>query len=469
MQLDEFRKEGHRLIDWLSDYYENIRSYSVKAKIKPGNIYNQLPLLAPEEGEEFGNIWKDFLEKIMPGITHWQHPHFHAYFPANTSYPSILAEIIVSGLAPQCMIWETSPAAAELEEKVLDWLKNALPLGADWHGVIQDTASTATLCALLSAREKSNAFQTNLTGLNHNLWRVYCSPEAHSSVDKAMRISGLGSHNLVKVPSDNRQSLDPVILQTLIESDLRQGLKPLAVVAAVGTTSTLAADNLARISKITSYFKLWLHVDAAYAGIGCLLPEYHHLLHGVQTADSIVINAHKWMFTNFDCSLYYVKDRETLIKTFTILPEYLKTATLGQVNDYRDWGIQLGRRFRALKLWFVVRSMGLDKINKIIRQQILWTNWLEQELRQSHDLDIVIPARMNVLCFRWKHPQGKATDEMLNTYNQERLNRLNSAGKLYLTHTKLNGLVTIRLVLGQTYLTAQDVREIPALLKASVS
>lgn len=468
MQLDEFRAKGHFLIDWLADYYENIRAYPVKANSQPGQIYNQLPNSCPDEGEEFETIWKDFGQKIMPGITHWQHPHFHAYFPANTSYPSILGEIVIAGLAPQCMIWDTSPAGAELEEKVLDWLKRVLPLGDDWHGVIQDTASTATLCALLSAREKATAFQTNKTGINHNLWRVYCSPEAHSSVDKAMRISGLGSNNLIKVPTDDRQSMDLSRLRSLIESDVRQGFKPLALIAAIGTTGTLAVDTLANISKLTDHFQLWLHVDAAYAGVGCILPEYHHLLTGVQAADSIVINAHKWLFTNFDCSLYYVKDRDTLIKTFSILPEYLRTATLGQVNDYRDWGIQLGRRFRALKLWFVIRSMGLNKIKTIIRQQILWTNWLEYALRSSNNLDIIVPARMNVLCFRWRHPQGKVTDEELNNYNLQRLNRLNAAGKLYLTHTKLNGLITIRIVLGQTYLAATDVGEIPRLLEASL-
>lgn len=466
MNAEQFRAEGHKLIDWLAEYFKDLNSQPVKSNVEPGSIYRQLPAAAPELNEDFEQIWQDFQRIILPGITHWQHPHFHAYFPANTSYPSILAEILVAGLAPQCMIWETSPAAAELEEKVLDWIKLALPLGEAWHGVIQDTASTATLTALLTARERVASFQTNQSGLNHNLWRVYCSQEAHSSVDKGVRISGIGSNNLIKVPVDSQQAMDVKALQALIKADLEHGFKPLAIVAGVGTTGTLAVDRLSPISAVARDYGLWLHVDAAYAGVGCLLPEYSHLLEGVEAADSLVVNAHKWLFTNFDCSLYYVKDKNALINTFSILPEYLRTSTLGMVNDYRDWGIQLGRRFRALKLWFVLRSFGLDQIKNIIRQQIKWTHWLEYQMREIKNLEIMVPARLNMLCFRWKHPDLSASEEEKNNYNMICLNRLSGAGKLYLSHTKIKGQVVIRLVLGQTYLAAKQVREIPTLLYA---
>lgn len=464
MDIEQFREEGHRLVDWLAEYFINIRDLPVKSSSAPGSIYNALPEKAPENNENFDHIWADFQSIILPGITHWQHPHFHAYFPANTSYPSILAEILVAGLAPQCMIWETSPAAAELEEKVMDWLKNALPLGKNWHGVIQDTASTATLTALLTARERASGFKSNLDGVEQNNWRVYCSKETHSSIDKAMRISGLGSNNLVKISTGIHQNIDPKALLTHIKSDINKGYKPLMVVAAIGTTGTLATDHLGQINKITSKYKLWLHVDAAYAGIGCLLPEYQHLLSGAEMADSIVVNAHKWMFTNFDCSLYFVKDKHALINTFSILPEYLRTSTQGLVNDYRDWGIQLGRRFRALKLWFVLRSMGLHHIRHVLRQQIKWTHWLEHELRTLKNIEIMVPARLNMLCFRWLPQNPNASIEAVNAFNMAKLQQLNAEGKLYLSHTKIEGKTAMRMVLGQTYLTSNDVRAIPALL-----
>ena len=326
--------------------------------------------MVPDSSEDFSQIFADFEKIILPGITHWQSPSFHAYFPGNSSLPSLLGEMLTSTLAAQCMIWETSPAAAELEERVLDWLKDAMGLPKHFKGVIQDTASTATLSAILTARENAANFPINDKGFDHNRYRVYCSAETHSSIEKAVKIAGLGRENLVKITVDDQLRMDPNALKQAIEDDLASERVPMCVIATIGTTSTCAVDSIPDVAAITKRYKLWLHVDAAFAGTAMLLEEYRWMIKGLEMADSYVFNPHKWMFTNFDCTAYYVKDEELLIRTFEVLPEYLKTKTRGQVKDYRDWGIPLGRRFRALKLWFVIRSFGLDGIRAKLRLHI---------------------------------------------------------------------------------------------------
>ncbi|MEQ9375914.1 MAG: pyridoxal-dependent decarboxylase [Imperialibacter sp.] len=460
MTPETFRVEAHRLVDWMADFLENIEEYPVKPATKPGDIIKQLPTSPPLQGESFDSLFKDFQSIIMPGITHWQHPHFHAYFPANGSYPSILAEMLTTTLGAQCMIWETSPAAAELEEMVMNWLKEMMALPTAWHGVIQDTASTATLVALLTAREKQSGFRVNDEGfIGTEKYRVYCSSETHSSIEKGAKVAGIGKKNVVKVPVDELLAMKPDLLEDAIKKDIQAGYTPLAVVAAIGTTSTVAVDPLKAIGAVCNKYNVWLHVDAAYAGTALLLPECRWMMEGQELADSFVFNPHKWMFTHFDCTAYFVKDKEALIRTFEILPEYLKTATRGQVNDYRDWGVQLGRRFRALKLWFVIRSFGIDGLQKTLRGHMSYAEDFEARVVSHPDFELILPRSLNVVVFRFK-PANENSLEKLNQLNEQLIKTLNGSGKAFLSHTKVKGVYCIRMVLGNTRLEQRHVDEV---------
>lgn len=449
MDAKEFRQQAHHFADWMADYFENIETYPVKSKLKPGELIELLPERAPEEGEPMDVIFNDFQKLILPGITHWQSPTFFAYFPANNSFPSVLAEMLTATLGAQCMIWETSPAAAELEEQVLNWLKLAMNLPITFHGVIQDTASTATLTALLTAREKFSNYVINKEGYEQQKFRVYASTETHSSVEKAMKIAGLGRNSLQKIIVDSDFRMDTLELEKLIIKDIENGLKPLCVVATLGTTGSTAIDSVEEIAIIAKKYNLWLHIDAAYAGSALLLEEYQWMIRGIDQADSFVFNPHKWMFTNFDCSAYFVKDKEALIRTFSINPEYLKTKTAGLVNDYRDWGIQLGRRFRALKLWFVIRNMGIAGIKNKIREHIDLAKQFETWVNDDNLFEVMTPRTLSVVCFRYR-PSGIYAMEEINNINEKLLEKLNASGKVFLTHTKLNGCYTLRMVIGQT-------------------
>ncbi len=451
-----FRKQAHQFVDWMADYLEEIEKYDVKSIVKPGEITKNLPENPPNSPESIEDIFNDFQSQIMPGITHWQSPNFFAYFPANSSYPSLLAEMLTATLGAQCMVWETSPAAAELEERVLDWLKQMTGIPENFHGVIQDTASTATLTALLTARERQADFEINKKGFDHSKYRVYCSTETHSSIDKGVKIAGFGSDNLVKIAVDDNYRLDAGSLEQAIKSDIGKGLVPLCVIATLGTTGSTAIDPLDKISTITQKYNLWLHVDAAFAGTALILDEYKWMINGIEKSDSFVFNPHKWMFTNFDCSAYYVKDKEALIKTFSINPEYLKTKTAGQVNDYRDWGIQLGRRFRALKLWFVIRSFGVEGLKQKIREHIQLAKEFEKWINENDHFEIITPRTLNLVCFRFK-PSGISDVSLLNEINERLLTKLNDSGKVFLSHTKLNGKYTLRIVIGQTHVSRRNV------------
>ena len=459
MDLDEFRKRGHELVDWMADYFQNVDSYPVRSQVAPDHTKSLIPPTPPQEQERFDTIFKDFTDIIMPGVTHWQHPKFMAYFNANNSYPSILAEMLTATLGTQCMIWQTSPAAAELEERVMEWTRELIGLPTNFTGVIQDTASTATLCSLLTARERITDFTINEEGLyDQKKLRVYCSTEAHSSIEKDVKIIGLGRENIRKIEVDNSFAMVPEDLDKAIVEDLEKGFKPLAVVAALGTTGSTAIDPLRLIGNICQRHGIWLHVDAAYAGTALILPEMRWMSEGMEKADSFVFNPHKWMFTNFDCSAYFVKDTDLLIRTFEILPEYLKTRERGEVNNYRDWGVQLGRRFRALKLWFVIRSFGVEGLQNKVRDHIEWAQELRKEIEKSPDFEPTAPTPLSTLCFRYA-PFGIDNNERLNELNAILLDTLNDSGKLYLTHTKLNGVYTIRLVIGQTNQTRDHVFE----------
>ena len=458
MTPEEFRKHAHELVDWMADYMENVEKYPVKSPVKPGDIFNRLPDDPPLNPEPFNILMKDFEEIIMPGITHWQSPNFFAYFPANTSPPSVLAEMIISTLSAQCMIWETSPAAAELEEKMMIWLRDLIQLPPEFEGVIQDTASTSTLAAILTAREKTTDFQINNDGAeNAGTLRVYCSEQTHSSVEKAVKISGIGRRNLIKIQVKDDFSIDVQKLKEAVENDKRKGFRPCCVIATICTTGTTAVDPLRAIGEICANNDIWLHVDAAMGGTALILPEFQWMLDGREFIDSFVFNPHKWMFTNFDCSAYFVKNPGHLIKTFEIMPEYLKTRTRGKVNDYRDWGIPLGRRFRALKLWSVIRMYGVKGLQEKIRYHLELARQLAEMITREKDFEILAPVTINVVCFRYK-PEGLEMTE-INKINETLNHRLNDSGKIYLTHTVLNGIYTLRMVTGQTNVRMEHVEK----------
>ena len=465
MNTSDYRKQAHAFVDWIADYYESVEQYPVKSQVKPREIFDQLPDAAPELGEPMDVIFDDFKNIVLPGLTHWQHPKFFAYFPSNASYPSLLAEMLMAATSVQGMIWETSPASTEMEEKVLGWLRDAMGLPKSWNGVIQDTASSATLAAILSARERASGFETNEKGLfGMETFRVYVSSQTHSSIEKDVKIAGIGRANVVKIGVDDQFSMKPDLLRAAIAKDREQGFTPLCVVATLGTTSSTAIDPLRPIAEICRDENIWLHVDAAYAGTALLLPEYRWMIDGVDLVDSFVFNPHKWLFTNFDCSVYYVKEKEVLINTFAILPEYLRTASHGKVNNYCDWHIQLGRRFRSLKLWFVLRSFGLEGIRQKLRLHISLAAELEKQITAHPDFELLAPRHLNLLCFRYR-PAAITDPNLLNQMNESLLQSINASGKAYLTHTKLNETFTLRLVLGNTGLEERHVEEVWKLIR----
>ncbi len=458
MNRDEFRKQAHEVADWMADYLENLTGLRVTPEIAPGDIKQMLPEKAPEEAEDFSAIFDDFKSVILPGMTHWQHPGFFGYFPANNSEPSILAEMVTATMGAQCMVWLTSPAAEELEERMMEWLRDLLGLPAVFTGVIQDSSSSATLVALLTAREKRSGYMINQQGYSGNeKYRVYASEQAHSSVDKGVRIAGLGHENLVKIGTDEAFAMRPDLLEEAICRDLAAGFKPLAVVSTFGTTGSTAVDPVGRIDAICKRYGTWHHVDASYTGTALMLPEVRDAFPDAGMCDSFVVNPHKWMFTNFDCSAYFVRDKQALTDTFSILPEYLKTDQDRQVNNYRDWGIPLGRRFRALKLWFVMRRFGVRGMQEKIRNHIAFGQWIREQVFATAELELMAPATFNLVCFRF-HPEGMEDPRALNRLNESVLRALNRSGRVFLTHTKLGGAFVIRFVNGQTDITFDEIR-----------
>jgi len=449
MTADEFRRIGRSVIDWIADYYENIEGYPVLSQVKPGDIRAELPALPPQQGESFNQVLEDVERIILPGVTHWQSPNFFAYFPANTSGPSILGELLSAGLGVQGMLWQTSPACTELETHVLDWLVEMMDLPEKYRststggGVIQDSASSASLCALLAGRERATAYASNEEGIHERL-TAYASTQAHSSIEKAVKIAGIGSSNLRLIETDETYAMRPEALARQMFEDRQNGYTPCFVCATVGTTSSNGIDPLERIGRICQAEGVWLHVDAAMAGTAAICPEFRHLLRGLDYADSYCFNPHKWMFTNFDCDCFYVAERKALIDTLSILPEYLrnKSSETGQVIDYRDWQIPLGRRFRALKLWFVIRHYGIDGLQYHIREHVRLAQEFATWIEQHPDFEIAGRAPLNLVCFR--HKNG-------DIFNRELLDRLNQSGELYLTHTTLDGEFTLRLSVGQTH------------------
>ena len=439
MTPHEFRRHAHAFVDWMADYLANVESYPVRARVEPGEIAARLADAAPESGEPIEAIFRDFESLVLPGMTHWQHPNFFAYFPANSSPPSVLAEMLTAALGAQCMSWQTSPAATELETRMMEWLRAMIGLPEDFRGVIQDTASAATLCAIVTARERA-------AGAGE--FTVYCSAEAHSSIEKGARIAGLGRDSVRKIAVDDRFAMVPLALDDVIRADIAAGRRPLCVVATLGTTGTSGFDPLRPIGEICRRHGIWLHVDAAWAGSALVAPEHRWMIDGVEGADSFVFNPHKWLLTNFDCSAYFVRDPEALVRAFEILPEYLKTAEDDRVVNYRDWGVPLGRRFRALKLWFVIRSYGVEGLRQHIRTHIEMAQELAGEIARSEDFEILAPATLSLFCFRYR-PRGIDDPARIDALNQDLLDRLNDSGALFLTHTRIGGALAIRFCVGQ--------------------
>ncbi len=457
MDIELFRKHGHEMVDWIADFMCKIEEYPVYHDIQPGEIKAQLPKNAPSKGEKMEDIFNDFQNIILPGISQWQHPCWFAYFPANNSPPSILGEFLTSALGAQCMIWKTSPAAEELEEVTMEWLRKMLGLPEGMVGVIQDSASTSTLVALLAAREKVSDFQINKKGFTESL-TIYCSNEAHSSVTKGAKIAGYGLENVRLIPVDENFAMVPAKLEEAIEEDKAEAKKPAFVCATLGTTSSAGVDPLDKIGAICKKHNIWLHVDAAYAGTAAILPEKRWIIKGAEYSDSFVFNPHKWLLTNFDCSAFFVKDSTSLKKTFEIHPEYLKTGVDANVNNYRDWGIQLGRRFRALKLWFVLRSYGIEGLQKIIREHIRLAQMLKQLIIDDLRFELMAPVDFSLVCFRC-NPKNMS-EQQLDILNERLLNNINLTGKTLLTHTKLKGKYVIRFCIGQRTTKEEHVKRI---------
>ncbi|MGI9600936.1 MAG: pyridoxal-dependent decarboxylase [Acidimicrobiales bacterium] len=443
MTPDQFRAAGHDLVEWIADYMERVEELPVLSPVEPGEVRAQLPAGPPEQGEGFDTILADVDRIIVPGLTHWQSPDFYAYFPANASPPSVLGEFLSAGLGVQGMLWATSPACTELETHMLDWMMSALDLPERFRsdgaggGVIQDSASSATLCALLAARDRSRSAGASMADL-----RVYTSEHAHSSLAKAVRIAGFEADQLRLVGTDDDQAMRTDLLEEAMARDRAAGFIPFMVMATVGTTSSTAIDPVADIATVVAD-DVWLHVDSAYAGVAAVCEELRFVNHGLDRADSYVVNTHKWLLTNFDCTLMYVADAAPLVAALGILPEYLRNAAsdTGGVIDYRDWQVPLGRRFRALKLWFVIRSYGLEGLRAHIRRHVALAHELAQWVEAHPDFELAAPTPLSLVCFR--HTGGDAM-------NQTIMDTCNQSGQLYLTHTRLDDRLVLRVAIGAT-------------------
>jgi aromatic-L-amino-acid decarboxylase len=454
-----FEALAHKAVQWISGYYAQIEKLPVRSQVEPGEVYQKFSDQFPEYPVSDEVIFKVLDEVILPGMTHWQHPNFYAFFPGNTSFPSIAAEMLTAGLAAQCMLWESSPAAAELERRCMEWCRDLLGLPSNWEGTIQDTASSATLTALLTAREWKSGFRISKRGFEGAVYRVYTSSQAHSSVEKAVRLAGFGTENLVYIETDEKLSLLPSKLEEAIRSDLKLGHIPACIVSTIGTTGTGAIDPVSAVSHLANQFGLWHHVDAAYLGTAMMLDEFADLRNGLEGADSFVFNPHKWMFVQFDCTAFYVRDPELLVRTMSVNPSYLMTSQGDKVNNYRDWGIPLGRRFRALKLWMTVQLLGTSSIKNKLRHHIYLATQVETWIRQSAHLELAYPRSLNILTFRINpalDPEGKLTRKLSAA--------INDSGRAYLTHAAVRDRSLIRWVIGQTHVEMRHVEETWALI-----
>ncbi|GAB3142388.1 pyridoxal-dependent decarboxylase [Micromonospora sonneratiae] len=455
MDPDEFRRHGHEVVDWIADYWSGLHDRRVTPNDPPGTVTARLPATPPEYGEGFEQILADLDTVIAPGLTHWQHPGFFGYFPANTSAPSVLGDLVAAGLGVQGMLWATGPACTEVETVMLDWLAHLLDLPPRFRstgpggGVIQDSASSATLVATLAALHRASGGEWRMSGVTRR-YRVYTSTQGHSSIEKAARLAGLGDDGVRAVEVDETLALSPKALRTALEADRAAGVVPALVVATIGTTSTTAIDPIPEIGEICREYGVWLHVDAAYAGAAAVCPEFRYTHSGLEYADSYCFDPHKWLLTGFDCDAFWVADRAELIEALSVLPEYLRNAATesGAVIDYRDWQVPLGRRFRALKLWFVLRWYGVEGLRAHIRSGVQLAAWFADRVTADERFEVAAPHPFSLVCFRLR-----AGDEA----SSELLTRVNATGRVYLTHTRVAGRYTLRLAVGSPLTTHRDV------------
>jgi aromatic-L-amino-acid decarboxylase len=448
MSPADFRKYGHEVVDWIAGYLEEIREYPVLPDCEPGDLVDRLPASPPEHGVGMDAILEDFRSLIMPAVTHWNHPRFHAYFSVSASGPGILAEMLTAALNVNGMLWKSCPAATELEQVTLSWLRQWLGLPEQFFGIIYDTASVSTMHAIAAAREMADP-EARVRGGAAGLV-LYTSEQSHSSVEKGALALGIGQRNVRKIRTDSQFRMDPEALQEAVSEDLEHGRKPFCVVASVGTTSTSSIDPIPPIADIAEAHGMWLHVDGAYGGSAAVVPEYRHILEGAERAHSMVINPHKWLFTPIDVSVLYTREPEILRRGFSLVAEYLKTAENPRAVNYMDYGVQLGRRFRALKLWFVFRYFGHAGVCAIIRNHIDWTRRLADIIRTDPDFEVVAPAPLSLICFR-----HRGSDEV----NRKLMDSVNASGKAFLSHTVLNGQFVIRLAIGDIKTTWEDLEE----------
>ncbi len=455
MNWDEFGDWGRRISDWAQDYHLTVGERPVRAQTRPGDILNALPVAPPDAPEDMETVFRDFENIVMPGITHWQHPRFFAYFNANAAAPSVLAEFLVSAIAPQCMLWQTSPAATEMETRMMDWLRQSLGLPSGFEGVIQDSASSATLATVLTMRERALNWTGNISGLAGNpQLRVYCSAEVHTSVDRAIWVSGIGQHNLVRVPiSGDWRGMDPEALDAAIRADKAAGLTPAGVILCVGGTGTGATDPVDACLQIAQAHGLYTHVDAAWAGSAMICPEFRHYWSGIERADSIVFNPHKWLGVQFDCSAHFLRNPDDLVRTLAIQPEYLKTHGHDGIINYSEWSVPLGRRFRALKIWFLLRTYGLEGLRERLRNHVRWSEALHDKLAATPGFEITSTRMWSLFTFRHA-PRGASE---LDDLNLRLVNAINDDGRIYLTQTRVDGNLVIRFQAGQFETTEADV------------
>jgi aromatic-L-amino-acid decarboxylase len=461
--VSDFRQHAHRLADWIADYLEDPSRYPVLSRVKPGDIRNALPAQAPEQGERYDAIFQDFERLIVPGLTHWNHPGFFAYFAISASEPGVLAEFLAAALNQQAMLWRTSPAATELEEVALAWLRRLIGLPDAFEGVIYDTASISTLHALAAARQVAvpDVRQAGLAG--SGALRVYCSEHAHSSVDKAVILLGLGHESLVRIPADAEFRMRPDLLASRLRADREAGAIPVAVVATVGTTSTTSVDPVAAIADLCAAEGVWLHVDAAYAGVAAMLPGYEWMLDGAARADSLVVNPHKWLFTPFDLSAFYCRRMDVVRQAFSLTPDYLATSEgAAGVRNLMDTGVQLGRRFRALKLWMILRHFGAEGLRARLAEHIrlarLFASWIET----SDRFELAAPVPFSVVCFRLRGDHGEGAHMRV-------LDTVNASGEVFLSHTRLHGRDVLRLAIGHLHTAEAHVRRAFDLLDAAAA
>jgi aromatic-L-amino-acid decarboxylase len=468
LNSDEFRKAGYRVVDWIADYRAGVASRPVMAKTSPGQIKAMLPASPPARAESFDAILGDLDRIVLPGITTWQHPRFFGYFPSNALLSSVLGDYVSTGLGVIGLAWQSSPALTEVEEVVTDWMRQMLGLSGAWTGVINDTASTSTLVALFSARERATHYGLARGGLQGETKPlvIYASAHSHSSVEKAALLAGFGKDNVRIVPHDGSNAMRPDALDGMVNDDIANGRLPCAVVATTGTTTSTALDPIAGIARVTTANNMWLHVDAAMAGSAMILPECRWMWDGVELADSVIVNAHKWLGAVFDCTIYFVRDAEHLVRVMSTNPSYLQTAADGRVKNYRDWGLPLGRRFRALKLWFLIREQGVEGLQKRVRRDIENAKWLEQLIARTPEWRVLAPVPLQTLCVR--HEPAGLDPATLDTHTLDWVARLNQSGEAYLTPAMLDGRWMVRISIGAELTERIHVEQLWSLMRDTV-